>query len=365
MPLGVFVPTVERDVSIAIDIARELRVPVLPRGAGTSQCGQAVGEALIIDGSKHLRDVLEIDLAAGTAVVQPGLVLDALNAQLKPHGLWFPVDVSTGAQATLGGMAGNNSCGSRSIAYGNMVHNVLGLSAWLSDGSLVDFGPVETLRGRAAEIGQFVGQLAARHRDAIAAHWPKLMRRVGGYNLDIFHNQSEHPYSSDGRVNLAHLLIGSEGTLAYTRSLTLKLSALPRATVLGVVNFPSFRAAMQAPQHLIALAPTAIELIDRIMIELSIANAAFRPMIQPALLGEPAAILLVEFSGESHCELRHKLDRLAQMMADLGLPGSVVRLHEPLAQQRVWEVRKAGLNIMMSLKGDGKPVSFIEDCAVP
>jgi FAD/FMN-containing dehydrogenase len=146
MPVGVFVPTDTNDVAAAIDIARELQVPVLPRGAGTSQCGQTVGEALVIDTSKHLRRVLDVDPQARTACVEPGLVLDHLNAQLKPHGLWYPVDVSTSAQATLGGMAGNNSCGSRSIAYGNMVHNVLGAGAWLSDGSLLDFGPAARSR---------------------------------------------------------------------------------------------------------------------------------------------------------------------------------------------------------------------------
>ena len=144
MPVGVFVPTNADDVATALDIARELKVPVLPRGGGTSQCGQTIGAALVIDTSKHLRRVLDVDVDARTATVEPGLVLDHLNAQLKPHGLWYPVDVSTSAQATLGGMAGNNSCGSRSIAYGNMVHNVLGASAWLSDGALLDFGP----RGR-------------------------------------------------------------------------------------------------------------------------------------------------------------------------------------------------------------------------
>jgi FAD/FMN-containing dehydrogenase len=139
--VGAFVPTNERDIATAIDIARDLKVPVLARGGGTSQCGQTTGAALVIDNSKHFRKVLEVNLQEGTATVEPGLVLDHLNAQLKPHGLWYPVDVSTSAQATLGGMAGNNSCGSRSIAYGNMVHNVLGASAWLSNGELVDFGP--------------------------------------------------------------------------------------------------------------------------------------------------------------------------------------------------------------------------------
>jgi len=365
LPVGVLVPRTERDVEIALQIARELKVPVLPRGAGSSQCGQTTGAALVIDLSKHLRQVLDVDVENRLATVQPGLVLDHLNAQLKPHGLWYPVDVSTSAQATLGGMAGNNSCGSRSIAYGNMVHNVQGASAWLSDGSLLDFGPVARLSGRAAQIADFVRELAARHRAEIEQHWPKVMRRVAGYNLDIFHNQSERPYTADGSVNLAHLLIGSEGTLAVTRSLTLQLAELPRAKVLGVVNFPSFRAAMAAAQHIVTLGPSAVELVDRTMIELSLANPAFRPTVETALIGKPAAILLVEFCGERQSELLPRLKQLVDLMGDLGLPGSVVEMPVESAQKALWEVRKAGLNIMMSLKGDGKPVSFIEDCAVP
>jgi len=303
MPIGVLIPTSERDVALAIDIARDLKVPILPRGAGTSQCGQTVGAALVIDNSKYLRQVLSVDLEAGTATVESGVVLDELNSRLKPHGLWFPVDVSTGAQATLGGMAGNNSCGSRSIAYGNMVHNVLGAAAWLSDGSLVDFGPVPTLGGRAARIAAFVRDLADQQRPQIEARWPSLLRRVAGYNLDLFNNRGERPYTSDGDANLAHLLVGSEGTLAYTKTLTLKLQELPRAKVLGVVNFPTFHAAMDAAQHLVELGPTAVELVDRTMIELSLANPAFRTTIESALIGRPAAILLVEFSGDSKTPL--------------------------------------------------------------
>ena len=364
-PVGVFVPLDARDVSTAIDIARDLRVPVLARGGGTSQCGQTVGAALIIDLSKHLRRILEVDPAGAVALVEPGLVLDDLNAALSPHGLWFPVDVSTGAQATLGGMAGNNSCGSRSIAYGNMVHNVLGLDVWLSDGTRVELGPVRSLEGRAARIATFVRDLAARHRDSIAARWPKVMRRVGGYNLDIFDNQSERPYTTDGEVNLSHLLVGSEGTLALTRSLRLKLAPKPAHRVLGVVNFSTFRAAMLAPQHLVGLGPSAIELIDRIMIDLGLDNPSYRPLLERALIGRPAAILLVEFSGDELAPLQAKLRRLAEIMGDIGAPGSVVEMIDAPSQSGVWEVRKAGLNIMMSLKGDGKPVSFIEDCAVP
>ncbi|MEF7613227.1 FAD-linked oxidase C-terminal domain-containing protein [Aquincola sp. MAHUQ-54] len=365
MPVGVFVPTCEDDIAIALQIARQLKVPVLPRGGGTSQCGQTTGAALVIDNSKHFRRVLEVDAANGTATIEPGIVLDHLNARLKPHGLWYPVDVSTSAQATLGGMAGNNSCGSRSIAYGNMVHNVLGASAWMADGELLPFGPVAQASGRTARIAEFVRGLAVQHRDEIHARWPKVMRRVAGYNLDIFDNQSEKPYTTDGSVNLAHLLIGSEGTLAYTRSLTLKLSELPRAKVLGVVNFPTFHAAMDSAQHIVKLGPTAVELVDRTMIELSLANPAFRPTIETALIGKPAAILLVEFSGADKGALLPKLRQLVELMGDLGLPGSVVEMADDAPQKNLWEVRKAGLNIMMSLKGDGKPVSFIEDCAVP
>ncbi|HET7729315.1 MAG TPA: FAD-linked oxidase C-terminal domain-containing protein [Usitatibacter sp.] len=365
VPVGAFVPRTEEDIATALAIARELAVPVLPRGGGTSQCGQTTGAALVVDTSKHFRRVLEVDPARRTAVVEPGLVLDALNAQLKAHGLWYPVDVSTSAQATLGGMAGNNSCGSRSIAYGNMVHNVAGIRAWLADGELLDFGPVASLQGRAARIGAFVEGLAGRLRPEIEARWPKVMRRVGGYNLDIFHNQSERPYTGDGSVNLAHLLVGSEGTLAFTRSLTLALSPLPRAKVLGVVNFPSFHAAMEAAQHIVRLSPTAVELVDRTMIELALRNPEFRPTIEAALIGRPEAILLVEFAGDDGAALLPRLDALVELMGDRGLPGSVVRMPEAGAQKKLWDVRKAGLNIMMSLKGDGKPVSFIEDCAVP
>jgi FAD/FMN-containing dehydrogenase/Fe-S oxidoreductase len=365
MPIGVLVPRTERDIARAIDIARELGVPILARGAGTSQCGQATGAALVVDHSKYLRRVLDIDIEARTATVEPGLALDHLNAQLKPHGLWFPVDVSTGAQATLGGMAGNNSCGSRSIAYGNMVHNVVGASVWLSDGTPVDFGPVASLHGRAARIADFVRELAAQRRSEIEARWPTVLRRVAGYNLDIFHNRSERPYDPDGGVNLAHLLVGSEGTLAITKTLTLKLSQLPRAKVLGVVNFPTFHAAMDAAQYLVKLAPSAVELVDRTMIDLSLANPAFRPTIESALIGKPAAILLVEFSADDAAALIRKLPDLVALVGDLGLPGSVVTITDDAQQNALWEVRKAGLNIMMSLKGDGKPVSFIEDCAVP
>ncbi len=368
MPVGVFVPRTAKDVKTALDICRDLKVPIVPRGGGTSQCGQTVGAGLVIDHAKNVRNVLSVDADARTAVVEPGIVLDHLNAALKKHGLWFPVDVSTSAQATLGGMAGNNSCGSRSIAYGNMVHNVLGASVWRSDGSVVELGRYDEATGKAKALGDYVKALADQLQPELDARWPKVLRRVAGYNLDIFHNQNERPYTADGSVNLAHLLVGSEGTLALTKSLTLQLAELPRTKVLGVVNFPSFYKAMDSAQHIVKIGDgtlTAVELVDRTMIELSLQNLAFAPTVKTALIGRSDAILLVEFSGASKAELMPKIKQLVELMGDLGLPGSVVEMIDDAPQKNLWEVRKAGLNIMMSLKGDGKPVSFIEDCAVP
>ncbi|MCW5748588.1 MAG: FAD-binding protein [Alphaproteobacteria bacterium] len=365
-PVGVVVPRDEEDLQKTVDIARDLQVPILPRGAGTSQCGQTVGAALVIDCSKYLREIGAFDRERAEVTVQPGVVLDQLNAWLRPHGLWYPVDVSTSAQCTLGGMAGNNSCGSRSIRYGNMVHNVVAVDAILADGSSATFGRLDGSEDATARrLGAAVQALATRERAEIERRVPKVLRRVGGYNIDIFHPQSELPYTTDNTVNLAHLLVGSEGTLAVTKRLTLKLSPLARHKVLGVVNFPSFHKAMESAQHIVTLKPVTVELVDRTMIELARANPAFRPVIDDALIGAPDAILLVEFTGDDAARPRRDLARLVELMGDLGLPGSVVEMTDAKRQSALWEVRKAGLNIMMSMKGDGKPVSFIEDCAVP
>jgi FAD/FMN-containing dehydrogenase/Fe-S oxidoreductase len=366
-PIGVFVPVDDDDVAIAIEVCRQLKAPMLPRGAGSSQCGQTVGAALVIDHSKHLSQIGAVDVDAMSVEVEPGVVLDQLNASLRPHGVWFPVDVSTSAQATIGGMAGNNSCGSRSIAYGNMVHNVLSIDARLSDTTEVTFGPVSQMRRgpqRGREIANRLTAIGERERDEIAARVPSLMRRVGGYNLDVFNPQSERPYPGE-EPNLAHLLVGSEGTLAWTRKLTLKLSPLPEHRALGVVSFPSMHQAMASAQYIVERGPSAVELVDRTMIELARANPAFRPIIDAALIGEPEALLLVEFIVDDPMQARPRLVDLAEVVGDVALGGAVKPILDAGAQKALWEVRKAGLNIMMSMRGDGKPVSFIEDCAVP
>jgi len=367
MPVGVVVPKTDLDARIAIDIARDLKIPILPRGAGTSQCGQTVGEALVIDNSKYLRSILDLDLNAMTVTVQPGMVLDHLNAELKPHGVWFPVDVSTAAQCTIGGMAGNNSCGSRSLYYGNMVHNVEGVNAVLADGTQAYFGlfgdggDMALTSTRLNTLVPQLFQIASSVKSDIESVWPRVMRRVGGYNLDVFYPQSERPYRTDaspGLINFGQLLIGSEGSLGYFQSIKLKLSPLPKAKALGVVNFPDFHQAMSAAQHIVTLKPTAVELVDRTMIELSRANPMFAPVIETALLRvggqDTDALLLVEFAGDDPVALRQRLTELDALMSDLGLPNSVVQMLEAKAQSALWEVRKAGLNIMMSLKGDGK-----------
>src|SRR6185436_2806779 len=357
-PVGVVVPRTAEAARAAIAIAIEHEVPVLARGAGSSQCGQTVGAALVIDHSKYLRQVLDVDVAQRTAVVEPGIALDALNAVLRPHGLWFPVDVSTSAQATLGGMAGNNSCGSRSIAYGNMVHNVLAIEALTARGERWKFGPMNEASGPAGYV-ELVARLRAlyeRERDEIAARFPEVLRRVAGYNLD--HLGPTH-------ANAAHLLVGSEGTLAYSERVHLKLARLPEKRALGVCHFARFYTAMDCTQHIVKLGPSAVELVDQTMIGLARGIAAFRGTVDAVIKGDPEAILLVEFSGDDASLQQRKLKDLVQLMADLGQPGSVVELTDARIQRELWEVRKAGLNIMMSMKGDVKPVSFIEDCAVP
>ena len=360
-PLGVVVPRHVADVERAIAVAGDAGVPLLPRGAGTSQCGQSVGEGLVIDMSRHLDGIVAFSPGERRITVEPGVVLDRLNAFLRPHRLHFPVDVSTSSRATIGGMAGNNSCGARSIRYGTMRANVLSIDAILASGEAARFGAVTP--GRPAgntTLGALTRDLLALGREnaaEIAKRFPKLRRRVGGYNIDAL--------SAGEPVNLSHLLVGSEGTLACSTAIELALAPIPAHRVLGVCHFPSFRAAMEATPHIVALSPCAVELVDRTMIDLSRDIALFRTTVERFVRGEPDALLLVEFSGEDASAQVRSLHRLGELMADLGHPGAVVEAREPAFQNAIWEVRKAGLNIMMSMKGDGKPVSFIEDCAVP
>ncbi len=368
LPAGVVVPRTTEDVRQTLFHARAEGVPVLARGGGSSQCGQTVGPGLVVDHSKYLNRMLELDLENRRCVVEPGIVLDELNAQLQPHGLWFPVDVSTSSRATLGGMAGNNSAGSRSIRYGLMRDNVLSIAATLADGSDRDFGTVDPAAGATSagdELTSRLLQLGERAQQEILERFPRVLRRVGGYNIDAL-VPAQQP------TNLAHLLVGSEGTLAYFRSLELKLSERPKNKVLGVCHFPTFYAAMDSAQHLVKLDPTAVELIDRTMIELSRDIALFRPVVDRFVRGNPEALLLVEFAEDEQQENLLRLARLTELMGDLGYDwqgagarwGGVVEVVELSFQRAIFDVRKQGLNIMMSMKEERKPISFVEDCAV-
>jgi FAD/FMN-containing dehydrogenase/Fe-S oxidoreductase len=360
-PLGVVVPKSREDAATAIEIAREEGIPVLPRGGGTSQCGQTVARALVVDCSKYLDRVISVDVEGRRARVEPGVVLDRLNRLLRKDRVFFPVDPSTASRATIGGMTANNSCGSRSLRYGNMVHNVRGIDALLADGTQAWFGEVPgkldsgTMSERHRELVQLMRALHRREAGEIERRFPKVLRRVGGYNIDSI-DEAGH--------NMARLLVGSEGTLAFFNEIELELQPIPAHRVLGICHFPSFYGAMASTRRIVELGPSAVELVDRTMIELSRDIPMFRALVDRFVKGEPAALLLTEFSEDDPPENLRRLKALGELMSDLGYPDAVVEAFDPALQAAVWEVRAQGLNIMMSMKGDGKPVSFLEDCAV-
>lgn len=361
-PAGVILPRSAADIAATLRIAAEHGAPVILRGGGTSQNGQPIGSGLVVDCSRHLNRILAYDPEAGTVTVEPGLVLERLNARVKADGWFFPVEPSTATRCTIGGMAGNNSCGARSLRYGKMSDNVIALEALLHDGTAFGFGLTGneatgvTGSERAGDLARQMLALARENRDEIGRRYPKVQRRVGGYNLDAL---------VEARPNLAHLLVGSEGTLAATTSVTLKLSRLPAHRVMGVCHFPSFRAAMETTRHIVDLDPVAVELVDNNVLVLGADIPLFRNTLADITRGRPNCLLLAEFAGEDLASLKRDLKRLDACMGDHGFPNAVVEVVEPVRQKAVWEVREACLNIMMSMKGDAKPVSFIEDCAVP
>ncbi|XDZ65810.1 FAD-binding and (Fe-S)-binding domain-containing protein [Alphaproteobacteria bacterium LSUCC0684] len=375
MPQGVVIPKSVEDIAAVIDFARTRGMAILPRGGGTSQCGQTVNEALVLDNTKYLNRILELDVENRRCLVEPGIVLDTLNRQLKPHGLWFPVDVSTSSRATIGGMAGNNSCGGRSIRYGIMRDNVTAIEAILADGRQARFGALDLGTSGIDDFLPALLRLGADNAAHILDTFPDLLRRVGGYNIDalIPDAMAMRPGGRKGDgINLAHLLVGSEGTLAYSTAIELKLSPLPGRKIMGVCHFPSFYKAMDAAQHLVKLDPIAVELIDDTMIRLARSIPLFHETVRDFVRGDPAALLVVEFAEDSLEENRRRMDALETMMGDLGFAwdkpaehrGGVVILENTGDQARITEMRKSGLNIMMSMKDEAKPVSFVEDCSV-
>jgi len=367
VPFGVVVPRSIEEAERAIAICRAEGVPVTPRGGGTSQAGQTVNTSIVVDCSRHLKRVIEVDATGRRCVVEPGIVLDELNRALKSTGLWFPVDISTASRATIGGMVGNNSCGARSLRYGNTRENVITIDALLADGSAAHFGRLGDSATTVPEaLRRDLLAIAARDAAEIERRFPKVQRRVGGYNLDAL-----VPGRND--INLAHLLVGSEGTLAFSTKIELKLSPQLGRRALGACHFGSFYEAMKAAAHIVTLGPIAVELIDRTMLGLARDIAMYRPIVDAFLRGDPEAILFVEFAEAGWEENLRRLKRLGELLGDLGLSwtnsgakwGGVVDVLDAKLQAGISEVRTAGLNIMMSMKEAGKPISFVEDCAVP
>lgn len=363
-PLAVVLPRDEADVSCVLDIALRRGLSVLPRGGGTSLAGQGTTRGVVLDFSKYMTRLIELDAAEQTAWVEPGLVRDELNAQLAPHGLHFAPETSTSNRANIGGMIGNNSSGTRSIRYGKTVDHVLELKVELITGErlhLRSMSPdrwraVAASKGKEGYIYRRVAQLIDRHREEIARRYPKVMRRVGGYNLDLF--------PPGGDWNLSKLIVGSEGTLATVLAAKLQLEPLPRAEGLCVVHFHELQQALRAVAPIVALDPSAVELVDRNVIELARDKIAGRHRLW-WLHGSPAAVLIVGVYGEDERDVEAQLSAVRDELQRLGLGYACSLVDERPAQAEVWALRKAGLGLLLSMRGDPKPTAFIEDAAVP
>jgi FAD/FMN-containing dehydrogenase/Fe-S oxidoreductase len=362
-PIGVFLPKTRSDVIMAVQLAHELNIPVIPRGGGTGLAGQTVGHALIIDFSKYLNDIIELNVEERWVRVQPGVVLDELNAYLKPHGLHFAPDVATSSRANVGGMISNNSAGAHSVKYGKTIDHVIELEVVLSDGSVCRWGEMDAddVRSRVeqknleGQIFREVIKLARMHRDEIEERYPKILRRVGGYNLDAF---------VDGKpLNMSRMVVGSEGTLVAVTEAKVNLEPLPKAKALGVIQFGDLIESMRAVAPILETTPAAVELIDKMILDQtkgSIELSKQRSWVE----GDPHAILVVEYYGESLEEIEPQLDALEKLMEDQSLGYGFRRGITAEDQNNVWNVRKAGLGLLMGIIGDAKPVAFVEDAAV-
>lgn len=364
-PEGVVIPLDAEDVSGTVEIAGRFGVPVLPRGGGTSLAGQSVGRAIHLDLSKHMNRVLEINETERWVRVQPGVVLDELNAQLKPRGLMLGPDVATSSRANLGGMIGNNSSGTHSILYGKTIDHVLELDVVLADGSLVRLGPVDedgyrlkaglpTLEG---QIYREMRRIVQENREEIDRRFPKVMRRVSGYNLDEL-------IKPGAPFDLSKIAVGSEGTLCVVVAAKLRLVEAPSKTAVLACHFAGLDESMEANLEVLQTGPAAVELVDKLLLDLtkdSIEHARRRSFLQ----GDPEAILFVEYFGDDEAKLRLQVEELEQRLRRRGLGYAFVQALTPAAQKNMWEVRKAGLGLLMGMKGDAKPSPGVEDTCVP
>jgi FAD/FMN-containing dehydrogenase/Fe-S oxidoreductase len=373
MPHAVLIPRNADDVQAAVTLAHERRIPIVPRTAGSSLAGQAIGEALIIDFSRHLDAILELNKEESWVRVQPGIVLDELNLYLKPHGLQFGPDPASSNRAAMGGIVANNSTGSHSILYGMTADHVLELDTFLSDGTAAHLGPIEhdalaqfqKRPGLEGRLYRGIADLARDNVDAILAGTPKHWRRCGGYNLDRFVDGASFRYPRDPRFNLAKMISGSEGTLAVMTELKLGVVDLPTRTGLAVVHFDSLYEALSSVPAMLETRPSAIELLDNLGLTLCRGVPQYARLLSTFVEGDPNCVLITEFRGESDAELRESVDNLQRHLTRQGVKTHTVAAIDPQLQTNVWTVRKVGLGLMMSIKGDYKPIPFIEDAAVP
>ena len=361
-PLGVILPKDTNDVLNIMDYSQRNSIPLLARGGGSSQCGQTVGESVVLDYSKHQNKILELNVKDKYVWVEPGVVLDHLNEYLKPYGLWFPVDVSTSSRATIGGMSANNSCGSRSLYYGNMVHNVLAIEAILDDGSIFTFDQIEknflerkNNQDRLYKIIDKFIDVRQKVTNDIKDNWPTTQRRVGGYNIDLI---------DPNGFNSSNLLVGSEGTLSLFNRIKLKLSEIPKNKILGVCYFDNFHQAMELSKEIVKLKPTCVELMDQNLLNLAREIPIYAGGIKKYIKGNPEAVLMVEFIDTEKNIYEKKIKDLEYLVLNQNKKNQFAYFTNLSEQKEVFEIRKAGLNILMSMKGDKKPVAFIEDCAV-
>ena len=364
LPYGVVIPKTPEDVRVVLEVAREFSVPVLPRGGGTSLAGQTVGMAIVVDFSKYMNQIVSFDLENRTVRVQPGIVRDELNKFLAPHNLHFTPDITPTNRANVGGMIGNNSSGTRSIKYGKTIDQVIAMTVMLPNGEIIelhDLDPDEltkklTQTDTEGAIYRTVQQVTSNLKDEILNRYPKVMRRVGGYNLDSF--VQGKPF------NLANLVTGSEGTLAFILDATLRLHPLPNHRILALAHFDTMQKALESVQHINRHNPSAVEIMDNVLFELGFNNPTLSPLLE-WVNGKPTAVMMVEFDGTSKDEINQDLEAFTSDPEIKRLNYHIYVAKTTTEQAKILEFRRAGLGTYATIKGDRKPVPFIEDAAIP
>ena len=386
-PLGVVIPRTAEDVHATIQVAIEMHVPITPRGGGTSLSGQSIGPGIVLDCSKYLHNILAVDKEARSVRIQPGVVLDQLNRHLAKYDMQFGPEVATASRANLCGMIGNNSAGSRSIVYGKVIDHVKRLNVVLSDGTRTTFEPKSPAQWEAAASARtFEGSLYRQTREIvhdnaaeIQRRFPRIVRRVSGYNLDVLETGLNNPsplplYPAPGRgetgngrslapVGLHQLVVGGEGTLAIITEAELNIIPRPAARGLLIPHFSSLAAAMDSVATCLEFKPSAVELMDQMLLDLARGNFSMKDTMAP-IQGRPAALFMVEFVGDEEAEIADRMQKLARRLQGAAGVTAVVPVMDPALRNPMWNMRSAAMPLLFGIKGDRKPVTFIEDTAV-